>query len=58
MKKFSMGLFGLALLIGNQLGSMLGVAVALCIWMIVDGLVEEFHKNQKNKPTKKEVNNA
>lgn len=55
MKKFSFGLFVLVLLIANQLGSMLGVAIALCIWMMADGLVEEFVKHQKNKPNKKEV---
>jgi hypothetical protein len=49
MKKFSMGLFGLALLLGNQLGSMMGVAIALCVWMIVDGVVEEIQKSRKNK---------
>ncbi|MDX9917303.1 MAG: hypothetical protein RBT15_04730 [Gudongella sp.] len=55
MKKFSFGLFGLAMLLGNQLGSMLGVAIALCVWMIVDGLIEEVQKHKKNKTGKKEV---
>ena len=49
MKKFSFGLFVLVLLIANQLGSMLGVAIALCVWMMTDGLIEEFVKRQKNK---------
>jgi hypothetical protein len=49
MKKFSMGLFGLALLLGNQLGSMMGVAIALCVWMIADGLIEEVQKARRNK---------
>lgn len=49
MKKFSFGLFGLAMLLGNQLGSMLGMAIALCVWMVVDGLIEEIQKNRQNK---------
>ena len=53
MKKFSFGLFGLAVLLGNQLGSMFGVAIALCVWMILDGLMEEIQTRIKNK-TKKE----
>ena len=53
MKKFSFGLFGLVVLLGNQLGSMFGVAIALCVWMIVDGLMEEVQTRIKNK-TKKE----
>ena len=53
MKKFSFGLFGLAVLLGNQLGSMFGVAIALCVWMVADGLIEEVQTRIKNK-TKKE----
>ena len=49
MKKFSFGLFGLSMLVGNHLGSMLGMAIALCAWMVVDGLIEEIQKNRQNK---------
>ena len=52
MRKFSFGLFGLLILLGNQLGSMFGIAIALCVWMIVDGLIEEGQKRLKNKPKK------
>jgi hypothetical protein len=47
MRKFSFGAFGLFILLGNQLGSMFGIAIAICVWMILDGLIEEF---QKRKP--------
>ena len=47
MKKFSFGSFGLMMLIGNQLGSTLGTAIALCAWMMADGLIEEFQKNRQ-----------
>ena len=49
MKKFSFGLFGLVMLVGNHLGSMLGIAIALCVWMILDGAIEEIQKNRQNK---------
>lgn len=52
MRKFSFGLFGLFMLLGNQLGSMMGIAIALCVWMIVDGLIEEAQKRLKSKSKK------
>lgn len=57
MRKFSFGAFGLFILLGNQLGSMFGIAVAICSWMILDGLIEEFQKRPKkvNKPKKEEI---
>jgi hypothetical protein len=55
MKKFSLGLFGLALLLGNQLGSAMGIAIAICGWMILDGLVETITIGlSKNRELKKE----
>ena len=52
MRRMTMGIFGLAILLGNQLGSMLGVAIALSVFMIFDGLIEEGQKRLKNKPKK------
>ena len=49
MKKLSIGLFGLAVLLGMHFGSTLGVAIAVCAWMIIDGLVDEVQKSRKNK---------
>ena len=54
MKKFSFGLFGLFILLGNQLGSAFGIALAICIWMILDGLVEEFTRRSRYIKNKKE----
>ena len=53
MNKLSFGLFGLLVLLGNQLGSMFGMAVAICIFMIVDGLLEELRKRPRKVITKK-----
>lgn len=47
MKKLSFGLFGLSLIIGNHFGSMLGIAVAICVFMIIDGLIEEIRNRPK-----------
>lgn len=54
MSKMSFGLFGLMMILGNQLGAQLGMAIVLCMWMITDGLIEEVQRRLKNKP-KKEV---
>ena len=40
MRIMTMGIFGLAILLGNQLGSMLGIAIAICVFMILDGIIE------------------
>ena len=53
MNKLSFGLFGLLVLLGNQLGSMFGMAVAICIFMIVDGLLEELRKRPRKVILKK-----
>lgn len=55
MKKFEFGLFALCVLIGGQLGSMFGIAVAICAFMTLDGIVEEVLKRNKfPKSQKKE----
>lgn len=55
MKKFEFGLFALCVLVGSQVGSMFGIAVAVCVFMIADGLAEEFIKRpRKVKEPKKE----
>ncbi len=59
MRKFTIGLFGLAILLGNQLGSMFGIAVAICIFMMLDGILETISLRSKtNKPKKEWVNYA
>ena len=59
MRKFTIGLFGLAILLGNQLGSMFGIAVAICIFMMLDGILEEISlRSRTNKPKKEWVNYA
>ena len=57
MKKFEFGLFAMCVLVGSYYGSLFGVAVAVCAFMAVDGLVEEIVKNSKakNKIAEKEV---
>lgn len=56
MTKMSFGLFGLFILSGYKLGSEMGIAVAICIFMVASGLLEEFKKNpRKNVFKKKEV---
>lgn len=56
MRKLSFGLFGLSVLLGQQLGSIFGMAVAICIFMIVDGGIEEAQRRQarKNKEKKED----
>ena len=56
MKKFEFGLFALCVLVGNYFGSLFGIAVAICVFMTVDGLIEEIIKQNhlKNKSEKKE----
>ena len=49
MKKFEFGMFALCVLIGSYFGSLFGIAVAVCAFMTVDGLVEEVVKNSKKK---------
>lgn len=60
MKKFEFGLFALCVLVGSYFGSLFGMAIAICGFMAVDGLIEEFvnYSNQKNKKEKEEVSNA
>lgn len=53
MRKFSFGLFGLLILLGNQLGSMFGIAIAICVFMIIDGLIEEIQKRPRKTINKK-----
>lgn len=52
MKKFTLGVFGLFILIGGMLGSGMGIAVAICLWMIGDGLVEIQRIKNRYKLTK------
>jgi hypothetical protein len=55
MRRFSFGLFGLLILLGNKLGSVFGIALAICIFMIADGLIEEFRRRARRDMRKKEV---
>ncbi len=47
------GCFGLLILLGNRLGSSFGMAVAICVWMISDEIIEIVVKqaqvNMRNK---------
>lgn len=56
MKKFEFGLFALCVLVGGYIGSLFGIAIAVCAFMTVDGLVDELVKynRQKHKDEKKE----
>lgn len=49
MRKFEFGLFALCVLIGGQLGSMFGIAVAICAFMTISGAVEEVSKRKSKK---------
>jgi hypothetical protein len=49
MKKFEFGLFALCVLIGGQIGSMFGIAVAICAFMTISGAVEEISKRKSKK---------
>ena len=40
MRKFEFGLMALCVLVGCYYGSLFGMAVAICVCMIVAGLVE------------------
>ena len=56
MKKLEFGLFALCVLIGGQIGSMFGIAIAICAFMTIDGLIEEFIKKpRKGKREETEV---
>lgn len=56
MKKFEIGLFALCVLVGNYYGSMFGMAVAVCVFMTIDGLIEEIGKNFRSKIKTKNLN--
>ena len=60
MKKFEFGLFALCVLAGSYFGSMFGIAIAICAFMTVTGIIEEFVKRPRDKRElrKKEGNNA
>jgi len=49
MKKFEFGLFALCALMGGYFGSLFGVAIAICAFMAIDGLVEEFVGKSRSK---------
>lgn len=49
MKKFEFGLFALCVLIGGYVGSLFGIAIAICAFMTLDGLVEELLIRSRNK---------
>ena len=57
MKKFSFGLLGLCVLVGSYFGSVMGIAIAICAFMVIDGLFEEVtkRKNSEKDIEKKEV---
>jgi hypothetical protein len=57
MKKFEFGLFALCVLVGGQIGSMFGIAVAICAFMTISGAVEEIskRKSKKDKNDKEEA---
>lgn len=59
MKKFEIGVFALCALVGGYFGSLFGIAIAICAFMAVSGLIEEFvsYSHQK-KDKKEEVSNA
>ena len=55
MKKFEFGLFALCALVGGYFGSMFGIAIAICAFITVDGLIEEIkHPRGKREIEKKE----
>ena len=47
MMKF--GLFGLCILLGNHFGSTFGMAVAICIFMILSGVLDAYQKRTPKK---------
>ena len=47
MNKCNFGLFGLFVLGGNYLGSVFGTAIAICIFIILDGLHDEYLRRKK-----------
>ena len=49
MRKFEFGLFALCVLVGGQIGSMFGIAVAICAFMTISGAVEEISKRKSKK---------
>lgn len=57
MKKLEFGLFALFVLIGGQIGSMFGIAVAICAFMTLSGAIEEVskRKSKKDKINKEEA---
>jgi hypothetical protein len=59
MKKFEFGLFALCVLIGGYIGSMFGIAIAICAFMTLDGLAEELlirSREQKMRSIMKKEN--
>lgn len=57
MRKFECGLLALCMLIGSYVGSMFGIGIAICTYMILSGLIEEmtgYKKQRKFNVIKKE----
>lgn len=54
MRKFEFGLFALCMLAGGYLGSLFGMAVAVCAFMTVAGLVEITTKHLRKKYDEKQ----
>lgn len=52
MNKLNFGIFGLFILAGSYFGSTFGIAVAVCVFMIADGIKDEFKKQKSNKINK------
>jgi hypothetical protein len=48
MKKFELGLLALAVLIGANYGSIFGIMIAICLYMIVTGGLEELKTSKKH----------
>ena len=53
MRRMTMGIFGLAILLGNQLGSILGIAIAICVFMILDGIIEMIAQSTRKNSLKR-----
>lgn len=49
MNKFEVGLFALAVLVGNYLGGLFGALVALCVCLMVSALLDVFVKRAARK---------
>lgn len=53
MNRMAFGMFGLCMLVGNYFGSNLGTAVAVCVFMVASGAIDEMKRRRQYQDVSK-----